>query len=37
MLANETGNSVTLLGQEGKQQTILRTDLEALQGHGQVA
>src|SRR4029079_11014844 len=34
ILANETGNSVTLLGQEGKQQTILRTDLEALQASG---
>ena len=34
MLANETGNSVTLLGQEGKQQTILRTDLEVLQATG---
>src|SRR5262249_32898511 len=34
MLANETGNSVTLLGQEGKQQTILRTDLEKLQTTG---
>src|SRR5262249_50935039 len=34
MLANETGNSVTLLGQEGKQHTILRTDLEVLQATG---
>jgi putative heme-binding domain-containing protein len=34
ILANETGNSVTLLGQEGKQQTILRTELEALQASG---
>ncbi|MBI3839830.1 MAG: c-type cytochrome [Planctomycetia bacterium] len=34
MLANETGNSVTLMGQEGKQQTILRTELEALQASG---
>ena len=34
MLANETGNSVTLMGQEGKQQTILRADLEALQVTG---
>jgi putative membrane-bound dehydrogenase-like protein len=34
MLANETGNSVTLLGQEGKQQTILRSELEALQATG---
>jgi putative heme-binding domain-containing protein len=34
LLADETGNSVTLLGQEGKQQTILRTDLETLQATG---
>ena len=34
LLANETGNSVTLLGQEGKQQTILRSDLETLQATG---
>ncbi|MEX0678781.1 MAG: PVC-type heme-binding CxxCH protein [Pirellulales bacterium] len=34
LLANETGNSVTLLGQEGKQQTILRSELEALQATG---
>ena len=34
MLVNETGNSVTLLGQEGKQQTILRTELDALQATG---
>jgi putative heme-binding domain-containing protein len=34
MLADETGNSVTLQGQEGKQQTILRSDLEALQASG---
>ena len=34
MLANETGNSVTLMGQEGKQQTILRTELDALQATG---
>ncbi|REK11422.1 MAG: dehydrogenase [Planctomycetota bacterium] len=34
LLASETGNSVTLKGQEGKQQTILRTDLEALQATG---
>jgi putative heme-binding domain-containing protein len=33
-LANETGNSVTLLGQEGKQQTILRADLEELKASG---
>jgi putative heme-binding domain-containing protein len=34
LLANETGNSVTLKGQEGKQQTILRSELEALQETG---
>jgi putative membrane-bound dehydrogenase-like protein len=34
ILANETGNSVTLLGQEGKQQTILRSELEQLQATG---
>jgi hypothetical protein len=34
MLANETGNSITLLGQEAKQQTILRTDLEELKATG---
>jgi hypothetical protein len=34
MLVNETGTSVTLLGQEGKQQTILRADLEALSATG---
>jgi putative membrane-bound dehydrogenase-like protein len=34
MMANETGNSVTLMGQEGKQQTILRTDLEVLKATG---
>ncbi len=34
MLADETGNSVTLRGQEGKQQTILRTELEALRSTG---
>jgi putative membrane-bound dehydrogenase-like protein len=34
LLAAETGNSVTLLGQEGKQQTILRDDLEALESSG---
>ncbi len=34
LLANETGNSVTLLGQEGKRQTILRNELEALQVTG---
>jgi putative heme-binding domain-containing protein len=30
VLASETGNSITLLGAEGKQQVILRTDLEEL-------
>src|SRR5438477_12956803 len=30
VLASETGNSVTLLGADGKQQVILRTDLEEL-------
>ena len=30
VLASETGNSITLLGPEGKQQVILRTDLEEL-------
>ncbi len=34
MLVNETGNSVTLMGQEGKQQTVLRTELEVLQATG---
>ena len=30
ILTSETGNSITLLGQEGKQQVILRNDLEEL-------
>jgi putative membrane-bound dehydrogenase-like protein len=30
VLANETGNSITLVGPEGKSQTLLRTDLEQL-------
>jgi putative membrane-bound dehydrogenase-like protein len=30
VLASETGNSITLLGPEGKKQVILRTDLEEL-------
>jgi putative heme-binding domain-containing protein len=30
VLASETGNSITLLAAEGKQQVILRTDLEGL-------
>ncbi|HEX3726047.1 MAG TPA: hypothetical protein VHV08_07375, partial [Pirellulales bacterium] len=34
LLANETGNSITLMGQEGKQQTILRSDLDVLQATG---
>ncbi len=34
MLANETGNSVTLMAQEGKQQTILRNELEELKATG---
>jgi len=34
MLANETGNSITLLAQEGKQKTILRNELELLQSTG---
>ncbi|MBI3463079.1 MAG: dehydrogenase, partial [Planctomycetes bacterium] len=34
MLASETGNSITLIGQEGKREVILRKDLEALQSTG---
>jgi putative heme-binding domain-containing protein len=34
ILASETGSSVTLIGQEGKQQTILRSDLESLKSTG---
>jgi putative membrane-bound dehydrogenase-like protein len=34
VLASETGNSVTLAGQDGKRQTILRTDLEELVSSG---
>jgi putative membrane-bound dehydrogenase-like protein len=34
LLAAETGNSLTLLGQENKQQVILRTELEALESTG---
>jgi putative membrane-bound dehydrogenase-like protein len=30
VLATETGNSITLVGPEGKQQVVLRTDLEEL-------
>ncbi len=32
LLANETGNSITLLAPEGKKQVILRSDLEELTG-----
>ena len=34
MLAAETGASITLVGQEGKQTTILRSDLEELAASG---
>jgi putative heme-binding domain-containing protein len=34
MLATETGNSVTLLAQEGKRETLMRADLEALRSTG---
>ncbi|HEV3236830.1 MAG TPA: c-type cytochrome, partial [Gemmataceae bacterium] len=34
VLASETGNSVTLAGQDGKRQVILRTDLEELVSSG---
>jgi putative heme-binding domain-containing protein len=34
IIASETGSSVTLVGQEGKQQTILRGDLESLKSTG---
>jgi putative membrane-bound dehydrogenase-like protein len=34
MLAAETGNSVTLVAQEGKRETLLRTDIESLQSTG---
>ncbi|MBL8795139.1 MAG: c-type cytochrome [Planctomycetia bacterium] len=37
ILAAETGNSITLLAQEGKQQTILRSDLEELLSTGKSA
>jgi putative membrane-bound dehydrogenase-like protein len=37
ILAAETGNSITLVGQDGKQQVILRTDLEELAGTGKSA
>jgi putative membrane-bound dehydrogenase-like protein len=34
ILAQETGNSITLLGQDGKAQTILRKDLDELTSTG---
>lgn len=34
LLANETATSITLIGSEGKPQTLLRTDLEDLQSTG---
>jgi putative membrane-bound dehydrogenase-like protein len=34
MLAEETSTSIVLLGQEGKQETILRSDLEELHSSG---
>lgn len=34
LLASETGNSLVLRGQEDKQQTILRSELEALESTG---
>ncbi len=34
MLASETGNSVTLAAQEGKRETLLRTEIESLQSTG---
>ncbi len=34
MLAAETGNSITLVGQQGKSQTILRSQLESLASSG---
>jgi hypothetical protein len=34
MLAAETGNSITLVAQENKQQTILRTEIEELESSG---
>jgi putative membrane-bound dehydrogenase-like protein len=37
VLASETGNSITLLAQEGKQQVILRSDLEELISTGKSA
>ncbi len=34
ILASETGNNITLVGQEGKQQVILRSELESLTSSG---
>ncbi len=34
MLASETGNSITLLGPESKQQVILRNEVEDMQSSG---
>ncbi|MBI3467974.1 MAG: c-type cytochrome, partial [Planctomycetes bacterium] len=34
MLASETGNSITLVSQEGKEQAILRSELESLESTG---
>jgi len=34
MLLAETGNSITLVGQEGKQQVILRTEIDQMAGTG---
>src|SRR5262249_47447770 len=34
LLAAETGNSITLVGQDGKKQVVLRTDLEDLTSTG---
>jgi putative membrane-bound dehydrogenase-like protein len=37
VLAEETGNSITLVGSDGKQNVILRSDLEELTGTGKSA
>jgi putative heme-binding domain-containing protein len=37
LLTNETGNSITLIGADGKPQPILRDDLESLQSTGRSA
>lgn len=34
IIASESGNSITLIGQEGKEHVILRNDLEVLRGTG---